>query len=177
MAQRDEDEAYRLFKEAAGQGHPLAIQNYESLQRLNPDEKSVPAEESGISDTPPSLDEVQAVQLARRHGLRIDFSGTVDPTAVNHWITPKTYQQRQIDSLDELHADGAPNTEEQFREAERLYFGDGVAVDEAQAITLYRRAARAGHQQATTRLLAIYAAAGIDPPRCTMPNADDEICF
>ena len=175
----DEDEAYRLFKQAAGQGHPLAIQNYESLQRSRAAD-TMPAEalpSSKQQAAPATLDEITAVQLARRHNIRIDFSGTRDPTSMHQQVIPQSQQEARRESDKPLKEVQPEEMELTFRQAEKLYFGDGIAKDEAKAITLYRRAARAGHSQAITRLLAIYAGAGIEAPRCGDAGVADEICF
>ena len=175
----DEDEAYRLFEQAAGQGHPLALQNYESLERLRAAETvSVETPQSGKEQAAPAtLDEVAAVQLARRHNVRIDFNGTRDPTSMNQRVMRESRQESRMEPNKPLKVTEPKDVEASFREAEKLYLGDGIAKDEAKAITLYRAAARAGHRPSITRLLAIYAAAGIEPPRCGDSGVADEICF
>ena len=95
----DEDEAYRLFEQAAGQGHPLALQNYESLQRSRAAE-SPPQETPSSSQelaAPVTLDEIAAVQLARRHNVRIDFNGTRDPTSTNQRVMPESRQASRME--------------------------------------------------------------------------------
>ena len=173
--EQDEEQAFRLFEKAAGQGHPLAIQNYESLKRVvAPAEVAdVPGNELSAS----SLDEMQAIRIARRHGMRIDFAGTEDPTASDQSLAEPGEPIVEDPQAKPLIESNPVIAEEDFFIAEQLYYGDGVPKDEGKAISLYRRAARAGHEQAKTRLLAIYAAAGIDPPRCENNEANDEICF
>ena len=175
----DEDEAYRLFEQAAGQGHPLALQNYESLQRSRAAAAAPQETPSSLKElaAPATLDEIAAVQLARRHNVRIDFNGTRDPTSMNQRVMPESRQESRMEPNKPLKVTERKDVEASFREAEKLYLGDGIAKDEAKAITLYRRAARAGHGPSITRLLAIYAAAGIEPPRCGDSGVADEICF
>ena len=177
---RDENQAFQLFKQAAEQGHPLAIKNYESLRRLQAGETAaspLPQSTTSISSPSATLDEITAIQLARRQGVEIDFSGTRDPTTKRRWIPHDSPAGVQSENREPSAAQKSEAPENIFRQAEQLYFGEGVSKDEAVAITLYRRAARAGHAQAKSRLLTIYTAAGIDPPRCRTPESADEICF
>ena len=178
---RDDDKAYEYFSQAAGQGHPLAIQNLESLRRLTNDgdanDPPLQAEPEPLERVPATLDEISAIQLARRHGIEIDFSGTHDPTSSKQGISVHSNELPREDDRKPLKESAPVDAQRLFQQAEQLYFGDGTAKDEAKAITLYRSAARAGHVQATSRLLAIYAAAGIEPPRCGSLNVADEICF
>ncbi|MEM7466623.1 MAG: tetratricopeptide repeat protein [Pseudomonadota bacterium] len=172
---RDDAQAFRLFEKAAGQGHPLAIQNYESLKQLVKPEEGVT---NPKADKQSELDQQRAINIARRHGIRIDFSGTIDPTANTEAIEPDLTPldtDEPLEMLEQSENEQAAN--EDYKLAETLYFGDASKRDEAQAIGLYRRAARAGHTQALTRLLSIYGAAGIEPPRCENPGVNPEICF
>ncbi|MGR8947964.1 MAG: tetratricopeptide repeat protein [Gammaproteobacteria bacterium] len=172
---QNDEQAFRLFEKAAGQGHPLAIQNYETLKRLAEPESEPPPEIDNAEEV--SLDELRAIEIARRHGIVIDFSGMADPTLSGHAPVADFEDSARNADLNPLISDSPELIEEDFLLAEQLYYGDGVARDEAKAITLYRRAARAGHKQAKSRLLAIYAAAGIKPPLCAGVESNDEICF
>ena len=178
---KDEGQALRLFHKAAGQGHPLALKNYESLKKIiEPD--SLPAPDI-TSTTTSTIDELRAIQIARRHGIQLDFSGTVEPSSATKSRAANGLALHEEVELTEQSAPVAtPSAEPEalerdFQQAEKYYTGEGFEQDEVKAITLFRRAARGGHPQAIKRLLAIYRSAGIPAPRCGDLNVDDEICF
>jgi len=185
---KDERQALRLFNKAAKQGHPLALKNYESLRKIIEPESSTITEEASTGTS--NVDERRAIQIARRHGIRIDFNGTVEPSNAT-WDDEAIVAEDQgtnaefADDVEYIEQSVAVTPikidpvalERDFQQGEKYYTGNGFKQDEAKAITLFRRAARGGHPQAIKRLLAIYRSAGIPAPRCGDLNVDNEICF
>ena len=185
---KDERQALRLFDKAAKQGHPLALKNYESLRKIIEPESSTITEEASTGTS--NVDERRAIQIARRHGIRIDFNGTVVPSNAT-WDDEAIVAEEPgtnaefADDVEYIEQSVAVTPikidpvalERDFQQGEKYYTGNGFKQDEAKAITLFRRAARGGHPQAIKRLLAIYRSAGIPAPRCGDLNVDNEICF
>lgn len=172
---KDEVQALGLFEKAAAQGHPLALQNFESLRTMIEPQSMQPStlESAGKS----SVDEVRAIKLARQYGVHVDFGGDADPTnTVALKVEPEPAVPESMPSIPLAEIDQNA-LEDEFQQAEKYYTGPRGSRDEAAAITLYRRAARGGHPQAIERLLSIYKAAGLVAPRCGNINVDDEICF
>lgn len=75
---------------------------------------------------------------------------------------PDVQSQVALQWLQRAAAGGYPQA--QYELAERYMRGDAVTPDEASAVTLYRAAARAGHQPAREKLEAIYREAGLPLP-------------
>jgi TPR repeat protein len=174
---------------------------------------------AGVGEQPPVAgvdpDELEAIRLAREHGIAIDMDGATEPAAPAGRLAPATavpetppsaatpsaataedgdstpvVASTQNDAAEVLRLDDvagaavtvapalAPATpleaagdpQAQFELANRYLAGDGVQPDEAMAITLYREAARAGHEPARERLSSIYADAGLPMPDLARPR-------
>ena len=65
----------------------------------------------------------------------------------------------------------AGDAQAQFKLATMYERGIGVAADDSWAVTWYRRAAAQGHAEANSRLVEIYAEAGIERPTITVAEA------
>ncbi|MCP5144352.1 MAG: sel1 repeat family protein [Gammaproteobacteria bacterium] len=103
----------------------------------------------------------------------VDRRVAPEPAAVASALDDVIRQREQGEyslAFNQLKLLAADNiAEAQFQLAEMYRQGQGTAVDEAMAITLYRDAARQGHVQALNQLRQIYREAGVPMPDLRPP--------